>query len=170
MDSQPRDERYAPPQTHVEDIPAASEGIRLATRWQRVWAVSVDTALVIGLLAAVTWLTPYNLFGESDASLWTPELLSSAASFVLFIAANGWLLVRHGQTLGKRLLGIRIVRPDGTMASAARLVGLRYGIGSLVNTVPAIGMIWALFDSVAIFRRSRRCLHDSIADTIVIVA
>lgn len=170
MDSQPRDERYAPPQTHVQDIPAASEGIRLATRWQRVWAVSIDTALVVGLVAVVSWLTPYNLFGESDASLWSPVLLSPAASFILFLAANGWLLVRHGQTLGKRLLGIRIARPDGTVASAARVMGLRYGIGSLINAVPALGMIWALVDSMAIFRPSRRCLHDSIADTIVIVA
>lgn len=170
MDSPTRDERYAPPQTHVQDIPATGEGMRLATRWQRFWAVCIDTAVLLAVLGMVAWLTPFNPFGSPDASAWAPNLLSPASGFVLFVAINGWLLVHHGQTLGKRMLGLRIVRPDGTRASAGRMLGLRYGIGSLANALPAVGMVYNTVDCLAIFRRSRRCLHDSIADTIVIAA
>jgi len=52
--------------------------------------------------------------------------------------------------------------------SAFRILGLRYGIGYLANLVPVVGALFGLIDCLLIFRQSRRCLHDQIADTIVI--
>ena len=36
--------------------------------------------------------------------------------------------------------------------------------------VPIVGAFYALVDCLLIFRESRRCLHDNIADTIVVTA
>ena len=48
------------------------------------------------------------------------------------------------------------------------LLGLRYGVGMLMNVSAGLSMIYGLVDSLLIFRESRKCLHDSIADTRVI--
>ena len=42
--------------------------------------------------------------------------------FLAYFAINCYLLYRNGQTIGKRLLGIRIVRTDGSRIFAARRV------------------------------------------------
>jgi len=83
---------------------------------------------------------------------------------------HGYLLVTRGQTIGKALLKLRIVRPDGSRASIGRVIGLRYAAPALLNVMPAVGMIFTLGDVLFIFRESRRCLHDQIADTIVVQA
>jgi uncharacterized RDD family membrane protein YckC len=62
------------------------------------------------------------------------------------------------------------VRSDGSPASFGRIVGLRYLPTSLITLIPVVGMFYALLDCLLIFRRSRRCLHDNIADTIVVTA
>jgi uncharacterized RDD family membrane protein YckC len=80
------------------------------------------------------------------------------------------LLVRHGQTVGKRVLGMRILRSDGTRCSPGRIIGLRYGVGFLLTVIPVVGSLYALLDALLIFRGSRKCLHDNIADTIVVNA
>ena len=40
----------------------------------------------------------------------------------------------------------------------------------LLGLVPLIGWLFALADALLIFRDSRKCLHDNIADTIVVTA
>ena len=37
-------------------------------------------------------------------------------------------------------------------------------------SIPVIGTVYGLLDVLLIFRASRRCLHDNIADTIVVTA
>ena len=74
------------------------------------------------------------------------------------------VLLRHGQDVGKRLVGIRIVRSDGTPASTGRLVGLRI----LVNWLLCIIPFYSLIDALMIFSDDQKCLHDRVADTIVV--
>ena len=62
------------------------------------------------------------------------------------------------------------MRSDGSKASLLRLAGLRYFASSLLDLVPVVGWIYALVDALLIFRDSRKCLHDNIADTIVVRA
>jgi hypothetical protein len=40
----------------------------------------------------------------------------------------------------------------------------------VLASIPVIGTIYGLLDVLLIFRASRRCLHDNIADTIVVTA
>jgi uncharacterized RDD family membrane protein YckC len=118
----------------------------------------------------VSVLTPYNPFKTAGSDMWSADPAGAITGVLTFLLLNGYLLATRGQTLGKALLKIRIVRPSGEPASGARLA-LRYGVG-LCNRPHGGHALWiySLVDCLMIFRKSRRCLHDEIADTIVVKA
>jgi uncharacterized RDD family membrane protein YckC len=100
-------------------------------------------------------------------------LIALGVAFLVSLATvtiNLILLHRYGQTLGKRLLRIRIVRSDGNPASLGRIVGLRIIVATLPSMVPYLGSFYSITDACFIFREDRRCLHDLIADTLVVKA
>jgi uncharacterized RDD family membrane protein YckC len=157
---------FAPPQAEVADVPVA--GPALAGRGTRLLAVIIDGAVLLGLFWLLSLVSPINLFaGDSSVAAMA---VNTVLGFVLFLLVQGVLLVRHGQTVGKRMLGLRIVRRDGSRVGAGRMLGLRYGLGWLINLVPFVGGIYSLVDALLIFRASRLCLHDQIADTHVVIA
>ncbi len=96
------------------------------------------------------------------------------AAIVILILVFAWIginlkfLSDSGQSVGKKILKIRIVRTDGSRASLLRLVLLRYGVTTALSVIPYFGSLWALADSLAIFGSEHKCLHDRIADTIVV--
>ena len=75
----------------------------------------------------------------------------------------------RGQSLGKRILGLRIVR-FGTGAPAGFLHGwlLRAVVPGIISCLPWIGYLFLIVNYCFIFREDRRCLHDLIADTCVV--
>jgi uncharacterized RDD family membrane protein YckC len=89
------------------------------------------------------------------------------ASWMVYPLVHGWLLKTRGQTVGKWLLGIRIVRTDSSPAGLARLLLLRWLPVCLAGLLP-YGAWVPLLDVLLIFRASRRCLHDQLAGTVVI--
>ena len=163
------DPRYAPPQAAVDDIAPPGAPLQLASRGARLGALVLDVVFLFIVYGAAAVVLPLGLAQRSD-SIWSPQWASSLAGMVVFFAMNGWLLLKRGQTIGKAFLGLRITRPDGSAVSPGRLLGLRYALGSVIGIVPVLGWVWVLADSLLIFRPSRRCLHDSIADTIVVKA
>jgi uncharacterized RDD family membrane protein YckC len=170
MDSStpPSSQRYAPPTAEVADV-AASGQAQLAGRGARLGGAIIDTLILLGMWWVVGLVTPWNLFSPKMANAGFVSLLGmTLAGVVMFAAMHGYLLATRGQTVGKMLLGMRIVRSDGSPATFARLLGLRYAVGGLITVVPVVGMAYALVDSLMIFRANRRCLHDLIADTIVV--
>jgi uncharacterized RDD family membrane protein YckC len=86
------------------------------------------------------------------------------------------MLSMRGQTIGKRLLGIRIVRfGDGSNPGFARAWLLRSLVVGLIGTLaalilPMLGNVFSIVNYAFIFRADRRCLHDLIADTKVVKA
>lgn len=97
-------------------------------------------------------------------------IMNMVVFLCVFLVVQGYLLATRGQTVAKALLGMRIVGPGGEKVSAVRVIGLRYGIGWFIGIVPLVGGIYGLVDALMIFRESRRCIHDSIANTIVVKA
>jgi uncharacterized RDD family membrane protein YckC len=168
MGSASDDNRFAPPLAHVDDVVPAGPGT-LAGRGTRLGATLIDAVLaglVFGLLALVS---PINVF-KPNAGLGILLVQNVVLGFILFLIVHGYLIATRGQTVGKALLKIRIVRSDGSPASFARIVGLRYLTTSVLAAIPVVGTIYGLVDVLLIFRASRRCLHDQIADTIVVTA
>jgi uncharacterized RDD family membrane protein YckC len=68
------------------------------------------------------------------------------------------------------LLQIRIVDMQGVRGSFARIVFLRELPGWIANVTTATGLIYSLVDALLIVRRNRRCVHDLIAGTQVVMA
>lgn len=89
--------------------------------------------------------------------------------FAIFLLLQGYPLSRYGQTWAKRWLGIRIVDEQGHKPEFVRLVLLRYGVVQLAGLVPCLGPLFGLVDPLCIFRDDRRCLHDLMAGTRVVV-
>ena len=169
MSSVPQNNRFAPPAAHVEDVAGDTGALPLAGRGARFGALLIDLVL----LWLGSWLVA-SLFVPSM----TEELRVGARSFLnylgvqlligfgVYLLLNGWLLATRGQTLGKMALKLRIVRPDGAQAGFVRLFLVRYLLNNLLCLIPLLGLLYALADCLSIFRESRRCLHDSNADTI----
>lgn len=159
---------YAAPQSAVQDIHVTSSGgFELATRSSRFVASLLDGIIMLVLFGGVATLTPWNLFeAEDPAAL----VALGGIGIGLWLVVNGYFLVTRGQTVGKMALKIRVLRPDGSRASPGRLIGLRYALPMVINMIPYVGSIFSLVNPLLIFRESRRCLHDDIADTIVVKA
>ena len=165
------DQRFAPPQAQVADV--ASDGTVLAGRGARFLAVVVDGIIGAGVAWAVLMIPVIQPLAQAQTqatmkSMWAPTPLSLGVGLVTFLILQVWPLLTRGQTIGKMLFKLRIVRTDGTRPDAWRMLGLRYGVGMLMNLNPIVAMVYGLIDSLMIFRESRKCLHDSIADTRVI--
>ena len=169
---------YAPPQAEVRDAQAApaTKGA-LATRTLRLAGAIVD-----GVASAV-FVVPFLMFTGDWTAAISNELsygTISLGGFAVFTAMHGYLLATRGQTIGKWLVGTRIVRTDNDeVPTLGRTLGLRYGVlalgpvatfsvlvlnGVILYVVIVVGLI----DLALIFRRDRRCLHDLIAGTKVV--
>jgi uncharacterized RDD family membrane protein YckC len=169
MSSVDNDGRYAPPRAAVNDVPEATDGLVLGSRGQRLLAAVIDVMVSLAAFFLARAVTPWDPFAETR-DYFSLSLRDPAMGFVLFLLLNGYLLATQGRTIGKRLIGLRIVRSDGSPVSFGRMIGLRYGVFSLLNVLPALGQLVGIVDSLCIFRASRRCLHDELADTVVIKA
>jgi uncharacterized RDD family membrane protein YckC len=81
------------------------------------------------------------------------------------------LLSMSGQTVGKKIMRIRIVKMlDGSNPGFLGAVLLRAWIPGLIIGLPCVGNVFALVDVLFISADDQRCLHDHIAGTTVIVA
>jgi len=171
-----RENPYAPPQAEVRDAPAGPQTKgTLATRTLRLAGAIVDS------VASAVFVVPI-LHWTADISGELPYgKLAAIGGFALFTAMQGYLLATRGQTIGKWLVGTRIVRADNDeVPTLARTLGLRYGALALGlpsallvlvvngNGIPYVLVVVGLIDIARIFRRDRRCLHDLIAGTKVV--
>jgi uncharacterized RDD family membrane protein YckC len=90
-----------------------------------------------------------------------------------------WMLTVRGQTIGKRIVGIKVVKADGSAAGFVNGWLMREllitAIGMAISMIPIIGPImlrpaFHIVDWCLIFRDDQRCLHDQMAGTIVVKA
>ncbi|MEO7100478.1 MAG: RDD family protein [Luteolibacter sp.] len=88
--------------------------------------------------------------------------------FSLLMAIQWKFLKATGQTIGKKVAKTRIVTMDGKKPEITDLVFKRYAFVSLINTIPVVGGFLSLVDSLLVFRKDRRCLHDLVAGTQVV--
>lgn len=172
MEEQSQDARYAPPQSHVEDVrqPGQAQPGELASRGKRFAAAMLDGAMALGSLWLLSKFTSMNVWEDDGLGLWTPRFSDAATGIVLYLVLHGYLLVTRGQTIGKALCKIRIARPDGSIAPIGRILGLRDAPLFVMSIWPLLGPAYWAIDCLFIFRASRRCLHDQIADTVVLQA
>ena len=179
---------FTPPRANVDDV-APPARLVLAQRGARLVAYVLDSApaLVGGaIIACEMWTTMPYTFGRRagfapliQADMTTDADMSKAVAISLWVVGvlciawfvyNLVLVYQQGQTWGKRRMGLRMVRLDGSRMSFARFFWLRGVVAGLCCLIPLIGWPIRLIDKLLIFRSSRQCLHDTIADTIVVTA
>ena len=166
---------YAPPKGTVRDMP--SEEIELASRLSRFLASLLDgiiAGLMISLPAAIVAAATGRLVlieelergGDIDLNGLKLPFFLCVVGFIAWAWITLLLVARYGQTIAKRLLEIRVVRSDGSQASLGRIFWLRNVVNALLGIIP----LYALIDLLFIFGERRQCIHDLLADTIVIKA
>jgi uncharacterized RDD family membrane protein YckC len=163
--------RYAPPQAQVGDYASPEAVLEPASRGVRFGAAMIDglivTALYIPVIIAV-FLNPTPTFDPAVLlSVWGAVSLIGA---IALIAVTIVLVKRNGQTIGKKMTGIKVVRADGSKASLGRIFWLRNVVNGIPSAIPLLGYVYVLVDHLLIFSDKRQCLHDKIADTIVVNA
>ncbi len=159
---------YRAPTAELADAPLDGE-LELAGRGHRFGAAMIDGAIESAIIFPIGFATGMIDFtGSRDEPLGT-SIVIALLSFVLFAFLHSYFLKKKGQTIGKKIVGIRIVTQDGNTPTLGRLLGARYGIVYLFNSLPVIGSVFALIDVLFIFRRDRRCIHDLVAGTRVVL-
>ncbi|MET0934757.1 MAG: RDD family protein [Luteibacter sp.] len=161
MDNNP----YAAPQAELETFSFTPRSIERAkaTRGQRFGGALLDGIFNVICLAPWTY------------SAGTGGMTSTAAllGFVMIgglVVINLVLLAKNGQTLGKKIVGTKVVMADGSPAPLWRIVLLRWLPVALVSIIPKVGAFIAIVDAAIIFSNDRRCAHDHVAGTIVVDA
>jgi uncharacterized RDD family membrane protein YckC len=126
----------------------------------RVAALTADYMVL--LVMPVVWLVLARFLSDTgvpDAigkTIWTLAVLLAIVDCIVLPILFG------GRSLGKMLVGIRIVRRDGSRAHAVQII-LRNTIGYFLTLVTlGLGFL------VAAIMPSGRALHDYLAGTIVI--
>jgi len=176
----PPNNNYAPPKSVVADVTTEAAGVEKASRGSRLAAVILD-GLIISIPLAPSYFAAFQAAFHGPKfnilSFWA-AVAATGTMFYLgalidlgILVLTGVLVYRNGQTIGKKLLGIKVVRTDGSRAGLARIFWLRYLVAQyLFPIIPMVGMVYALVDVLMIFGEAKRCCHDYIADTIVVRA
>lgn len=172
---------YAPPRAMVTDVQDPASDVVLAERGTRFGAAMLDGII----FSALVYLPLFLIFRVGiigSVSLGAVPVDSGAMTIVavgalLTLTGFGawcWFTIKYvkanGQSIGKRILGIKIVRRDGTAVTLGRVFWMRNFLNSCISVIPVLGVLYALVDQLFIFTESRQCLHDKIADTIVVIA
>lgn len=136
--------------------------MELATRVQRLLAQIID-------MGAMLLLAFLIIYGSGFTP--KPAAVVFALALVALLLTQVALLWKRGQTLGKIAMGIRIVRVD-TLDNGGFVTNvlLRTFLNSVITAIPILGPLYGLADALFIFKADRRCLHDHLAKTCVIVA
>lgn len=129
----------------------AGFGIRLA-------AALVDVAIitVVQLCLIAVWPGLPEYF-DSDAQLhWVDAALIFLTALYHTIGVSVW-----STTVGKRVFGLRVLRPDRTRVSPLRALA-RYLASAVSFLILGVGYL------MVAFRSDKRALHDIMCDTVVV--
>jgi len=144
---------------------------KLATKSSRFTATLVDSIIVMLIAGPIIFFTGYFDNLSQDAPMQTTLLQDLIATFIVILvysALNWKLLNKDGQTIGKRLVGIKIIMLESDKITALDILLKRYAPFIIIQMIPLIGPFLAFADVLTIFTKQRRCLHDYIAKTTVI--
>jgi uncharacterized RDD family membrane protein YckC len=135
--------------TYTYDKPKRTVDLPLADMGPRLIALIIDS-MILGTVGGVGWARGHGAgFGIG--------ILIGLAYHWFFLTQN------NGQTIGKLLMGIRVVKLNGEPIQTTDVL-LRYFGYWLNSAIFGLGWLWALWD------QDRQGWHDKLANTIVVRA
>jgi len=151
-----------------EGLKPQDGGYEYAGFWIRVVASLID-GVILAMLQFVV-LLPLGMGRAMGGALGeTAETAATVASvgvtylvqIIVPMLYQGFFLSRYAATPGKKALGLKVLRPDGSQLSFMRAVCRSLASG-LSGMILCIGYLMVAFDD------ERRALHDHICDTRVV--
>ena len=144
----------------------------LASRWKRLGGTILDGLISSVIIFPIVMMSGIFQQIRQGQEMSTGQSISFALfGFVVFLLINGYLLAKQGQTVGKKIVGTRIVSADdGEILPVGKVIGLRYLPIFVIGQLPIIGSFFSLLDALFIFRGDKRCIHDLIAGSKVVDA
>ncbi|MDX9991089.1 MAG: RDD family protein [Anaerolineales bacterium] len=142
-------------------------GYRLAGLGSRFLAALIDSAIIVTLQALVILTTIFlflrSTFNNASLDVWAASLLGFIAflffwGYYIFFELN-W----NGQSPGKRMVGIRVLRADGTPVTLSEVL-----IRNLVRMVDFLPSFYGLGVVVMFVDERSRRLGDLAAGTLVV--
>ena len=145
----------------------ASDRLEYSGWWLRVAAALLD-GLIIGAPVFVVSIILVVAFGNSPGASLLRLLLGLVVGIAYYVKTMAREGLRNGQTLGKQLVGIRVVRDDGSPVGPGIVLRRELLIKGLLGwiTVGVFGLfdcLWPLGDA------TNRALHDKIVRTHVLI-
>jgi uncharacterized RDD family membrane protein YckC len=164
---------YSPPDADLNGASEESKSLEidenLAGRWARLGAYIIDSIILILPFVAIFVLTDsWEGAANRDYSV-SEQLIYFLIGIAQYLLVNGYLLHRRGQTVGKWVLGIRIVSFNtNKILPLWKVFLVRYVPPAIVAMLPLVGVFLAIINDLFIFRKDKRCIHDHLAGTKVI--
>lgn len=163
------DNVYKAPQAEL--VMEAEGSNFLASRWRRLCASMVDSLVLMLFVIPTMYLTGgFSGFSEDAQPSIGYSLVIGLLGSIVFILLNGKLLLSNGQTIGKRLLGIKIVDLNGDLPELKKHLLKRYAVFFIPAQVPVVGQLFSTINTLFIFGKQKRCVHDLAAGTKVVDA
>ncbi len=140
----------------------ANRGYRFLANFLDSFVVSVPAIIVMFVVMAVG-----GAFGEkkNEDLIGILAMLGLFGGLALGLAVQVFMQVRFGQSVAKRLFKIKVVRVDGSPVELWRIILLR---NVAIHVISQLCGLVGIIDGAMIFGDEQRCLHDLIAETIVI--
>ena len=175
-----------------QDIAHAKKQLDLASIGSRIAAKLVDTLLMV-LASSPLFISLYNSPNFDKLLKWAEagqtrltsaqqmELMSALPEHILLLTnilvwglmiAQVLLLMRRGQTIGKMIMGIRILdRKSNAIPGFFNLIIMRGLFTTLAYSLSIFGLVVLVVDLVMMLTsKERLSLHDKIAKTYVVRA
>lgn len=146
-----------------------------ASRSSRLLARIVDAVVYVAafivscvtvLLLEIAGVFEHNLDANGVVQANPVGIVILVFPLILILIFNTVRTVTQGQTIGKMVMGIKIVTADGLAPGVFQGIILRSWLPKSLGFIPGFG----LFDITLITLEARRCAHDYIAQTYVIKA
>jgi uncharacterized RDD family membrane protein YckC len=159
---------YAAPNAAL--VNASQQVVRLATRGSRLGAFFLDGLIYVGPMFLALFLLGFNMRGSNPDQIFDDVFTGWIGLVGLWaigvLVVNCVFLHQNGQTIAKKILGIKVIQVDGNRVELWRFFFLRYLPVALMGSV--LSIFATILDGIFIFGNEQRCLHDLIANTIVV--
>jgi uncharacterized RDD family membrane protein YckC len=163
---------------------AAPQGLHVLASWGRRAVAYVVDGIIVGVIAALIIVLITSAAGGvgflgGDATgyggLVVGFLFSTLiATAVALLYSPLWMVRTNGQTLGKQLMGIRVIRPGGQqinfLYALLREVVVKTFLFAGLGGSLTFGLVWLLDCLWPLWDDENRALHDMIVNSRVVRA
>jgi uncharacterized RDD family membrane protein YckC len=128
----------------------------------RLAAITIDLVILVTTITVVTLISQWLLatLGLGQATKLLVGWLTVAFAVLLWLSYFVGLIATGGQTVGKRIMGLRVVRTDGSRVSG------RTSFKRFIGYILGLPLFWGYL--LVLVDNRRQTFHDHFSDTFVI--